>query len=253
MLTRQDITQAVVAALEPHEFIYAIWEGGSAAFNRADQWSDIDLQVDVADEQVAQVFELVEAALTSLAPLELKYEIPQPAWHGHHQTFYRLQGAPPWLFLDLAVIKHSAANKFLEPEIHGQAIFYLDRANVAASPTPLDRDALAQRLKARVASSRQMFELFQVLVSKEVWRGNPIDALAFYHSLTLRPLVELLRIKYDPTRHNFGPRYLYVTLPPEVAARLERLYFPVERADIEVKRSAAAEWFMALADELSGA
>ena len=39
------------------------------------------------------------------------------------------------------------------------------------------------------------FELFQMLTLKELNRHNDIEALVFYQSSTLRPLVEALNIK----------------------------------------------------------
>ena len=62
-LTRQEIITALVRGLEPLEFVNAMWEGGSAAFNRLDQWSDIDLQFDVADDKVEETFQAVQAVL----------------------------------------------------------------------------------------------------------------------------------------------------------------------------------------------
>jgi hypothetical protein len=60
-----------------------MWEGGAAAFKRVDQWSDIDLQVDVADDRVADTFAVIEKTLTKLSPIGLKYALPSPTWHGH--------------------------------------------------------------------------------------------------------------------------------------------------------------------------
>jgi hypothetical protein len=92
--------------------------------------------------------------------------------------------------------------------------------------------------------------MFQVLVEKETWRGNAIDALYFYQSLTLAPLVELLRIRHDPLRHNWGYRYLHRTLPRAEAARLQRLMFVAAPEAVPAKRAEAAAWFEELAAAL---
>ena len=52
-LTRREILAALVRTFEPLPFVYAMWEGGAAAFNRTDEWSDIDVQFDVDDARVA--------------------------------------------------------------------------------------------------------------------------------------------------------------------------------------------------------
>jgi predicted nucleotidyltransferase len=54
MLTRDVIIGVLVKALEPLDYVYAFYEGGAAAFNRIDEWSDIDLMVVADDEKVDQ-------------------------------------------------------------------------------------------------------------------------------------------------------------------------------------------------------
>jgi hypothetical protein len=111
-----------------------MWLGGSAAFKRSDEWSDIDLQVDVADERAGEILPRVEAALERLSPIDLKFEVPQPSWHGHIQAIYRLKHASPYLLVDIAVIKSSNPNKFLQPEIHGEAVALSQRAQPGQHP-----------------------------------------------------------------------------------------------------------------------
>jgi hypothetical protein len=200
------------------------------------------LHIEAADERVEEVFPLVEAALERLSPIELRYEVPQPSWHGHAQVFYRLRDAGPFLMVDLAVMKHTSSNKFLEQELHGEALVYFDRCG-ATQPPEFDHVALQQKLQARLADLRLRFEMFQNLVVKEFYRQHPLDALVSYHSLTLRPLVEVLRMLHQPARHEFGPRYLYVDLPPEDAQRLERLYYIANLEDLQAKHTEAQAWF----------
>ena len=241
-LTRQEITQALRARLEPLDYVHALWEGGAASFNRVDEWSDIDLQVAVDDDCVAQVFPIVEEVLQSLSPIDLRYEIPQPAWHGHAQVFYRLSQASKFLLIDFVVIKKSNPLKFLEPEIHGNAVVHFDKANVT-KVEPLDRTAWNAKLRERVNTLRVTFDLFQSLTLKELNRHNTIEALAFYNGYTLRPLIEALRILHVPTRYNFSTRYLYYELPAEVVRRLEKLFFVQNEDDLREKQIQAEKWF----------
>ena len=144
-LTRQEIITALVQALEPKEFINAMWEGGSAAFNRLDEWSDIDLQFDVADDKVEETFQAVQAVLEQLSPIDLLYRTPALPWPGIFQIFYRLSKAGPYLLIDTAVIQHSAQDKLLEEPLHGKAIFYFDKIGLAQQPA-FDWAALQERL-----------------------------------------------------------------------------------------------------------
>ena len=250
-LTREKLIATVRAALEPLPFVHCLWEGGSTSFAQNDQWSDVDLQCEVDDDKVAAAFEAVENALGGIAEISLRFLVPEPAWHGHSQRFYRFANAEPWLVLDLCVMKRSAAYKFNEPAVHGKAGILFDRSGLfGINVVRTDRAALERRLRARIDALRARFAMFQVLVEKEEWRGNPIDALHFYQGLTLAPLVELLRIKHDPLRHAWGNRYLHRTLPKPEAERLGKLMYVKSPKEIPAKRVEAEAWFNELAAEL---
>lgn len=250
-LSRARLREIVRTALEPLPFVHALWEGGSTAFARDDAWSDVDLQACVDDERVAETFAAIEEALSVATEIESIYHVPEPAWHGHAQRFYRFRNEPPWLMLDLCVQKRSNENRFLEAEIHGRQVFLFDKVALADALPPPDADAWDKRLRARLEALRARTAMFAILVEKECRRQRPIDAIAFYQSLIIAPLVELLRIRHDPWRHNFGMRYLHHALPAPLARRLEELLFVRNFPDLQTKQRVALRWFAELADDLS--
>lgn len=247
-MNRDIIIGALTEALAHTEGILALCEGGAAAFGRVDEWSDIDLTCIVRDDAVGAAFTAAEQALAELSRIETAYTIPQPTWHGHAQKFYKLEKAGPFRLIDYTVIRESAQNKFLEPEIHGRVIVHFDKAAIAGSTVSPDRDAFASMLAGRVASLRSTFPLFQCLPLKEAHRGNAVEALAFYHAFTLAPLVELLRIRHAPFHYNFRTRYLHYDLPEGVVAQVQQLYFVTDLDDLLRKQRQAEEWFAELAD-----
>jgi len=250
LLTRHQILHALAQALEPLEYTCAMWEGGAASFGRVDEWSDIDLQIDVDDDHVEETMQVVERVLLELSPIDLKYELPQPAWHGHVQTFFRLKNASPFLLVDLVIMRHSNDNKFLEPEIHGTAVVYFDKCGVTQG-RHLDMQAHALRLQDRLATLRTLFDLFQILTLKELNRGNDLEALSFYQAYTLRPLVEALRIQRVPARHNFHTRYVQYEFPAEIAGRLQDLFFVRDAQDLRAKHQQAQDWFYQVMEQLT--
>lgn len=250
ILDRALLLNTVRSALACLPWVDALWEGGSAAFDRDDQWSDLDLQAAVDDAQVAPTFAAVEAALHDVATINLTYVVPEPAWHGHSQRFYRFAEAPPWLLLDFCVMRRSNPNKLIEPELHGTARVLIDRTGLFRDPPKIDRAGLETKLQAKLAQLAVRFEMFQTLVTKEVWRDHPLDAAYFYQSLTLAPLIALLRLKHDPIRHDWSARYLHHLLPPADAARLTRLTYLADTAEIPAKQTEAVAWFRQLAGEL---
>lgn len=239
-VTREQVLEALRAALEPLDYVHAMWEGGAIAFGRLDEWSDIDVQFEVDDERIADGFAAVERALQTVSPIALQQRMPDtPAYA---QTFYRLRDASPYMLVDVALMRRSGSDKLLEPEIHGAAVFHFDKG-LPPRPQPLDWDALQARLRDRLAVLRTTFEMFQVFTLKELNRGNPLDALIFYQAFTLRPLVEALRIRYQPARHGFYVRYAAYDLPADVVQRLEGLFFVTGVEDIRARRAEAEAWF----------
>lgn len=248
-ITRQQIIEALRNAFEPLKEAHAMWEGGAASFHRTDAWSDIDLQVDVDDEFAGQALAIAERTLETLSPIELKYVLPMPTWHGHSQVFFRLQDTSPFLLIDFVAVHHSKAEKFMQPEIHGEHNVLFDKDGTTRVP-PLDRKAFAGRLEDRLHVIRTTFDLFQVLTLKELERGNLIEALVFYQNYTLRPLIEALRLRHCPAHYQFYTRYLYYDLPADAVARLEELFLPRSASDIRRLRSEAEMWFYRTLDEI---
>jgi hypothetical protein len=241
-ITRQELIGAIRSAVEPMRSVIAMWEGGSAALGRADVWSDLDVHLLVDDDSVAAVLAAVDAALPQLSPIEIRYELPKPAWHGMDQVFYRLRDAGEYLFIDLAVMQRSATERFDERERHGRRAIIFDKTGEAAD-VALDRAKHAERMATRLAQLRQTFPLFQCLVKKEVLRGNLLGALSFYHAFTLQPLMTALRMVHCPDRFDFGARYAAVDLPAETVAQLESLWLVSSLDDLAAKRERAERMF----------
>lgn len=250
-LSRQQIVDALHQALGAQPAVRAAWLGGSDATGRTDRYSDIDCMALVEDEAVEPVLTVVTAALNDLSPVDVQYRIPEPTWHGHSQVFYRLQDAPPWLLVDLAILKTSSSpdNRFLEAERHGHQHILFDHDGLV-QPVPFDRAAHEEAMKARILHLAARFDLFHIFVDKAIWRQDPPDAIGMYHAMTLRPLVELLRVRHCPDRYDFGLRYLQRDLPPDVYRQVEPLFFCSDLAELQQKQAAAVTLFQATLSEL---
>jgi hypothetical protein len=248
-LTREAILTAIRAATEPLEFVDAMCEGGSAAWGRVDEYSDLDVRLVVADEHVAEAASAVERALDAIGPIELRFEVPGPTWHGHAQIFFRLRSAGEHRLVDLALMKRSAPDLFLERERHGEPVVFFDKQRRLV-PTRLDPAAQRARIRERLAQVRVTFALFQSLVTKEIARGNALAALVFYHSHTLNPLALVLRMRHCPERFDFWLKYSDVDLPAPIAATLRRLAYPADLAALARLRAEAEALFHATLAEL---
>lgn len=251
MIERSAIINALHDTLVTWLPARAAWLAGSDASGRTDCLSDIDLQVIVEDRETELCFARVEDALRDLSAIAVSMRLPRPTWHGHEQAFYQLADADPFHMIDMVVMKRSgnSANRFLEPERHGQPLILFDHDGLII-PTPLDRSANQRRIEDRISELRSRFLLFQPLVTKAILRGHAAEAVHFYHAMTLRPLIELLRIRHCPDRFDFGARYLDRDLPSPLAAEIDRLSFPVDAAGLTRNRQQCEDMFLAAMAEI---
>jgi len=249
-LTRDIIIQTLVNALKPLDYVHTFYEGGAAAFNRIDEWSDIDLYLVVDDEKVNEAFLAVEKALRSLSSIKHKFDVPQTGWPGVVQAFYRLEDASEYLIIDLCVLKLSSPDTFLEPEIHGNVVFYFNKSG-KVKPLQFDREALVKKVHERLGRLQARFDMFNNFVQKEINRDHLLEAIDLYHGVTLAGLVEVLRIKYNPIHYNFKMQYIHHELPSEVIEKLEHLYFVKDAKDLQEKYHEAIKWFNRTMQEIN--
>jgi predicted nucleotidyltransferase len=247
-VNRQDLINAVAAALPELPWVRAAWLGGSDASGRADEYSDVDLIVVAEDDHVEDVFTALEPVIKTLSPIERVYRLPAPTWHGHEQAFYRFAHAGPHVLLDLVVMRVSAEERYLERERHGDAVVLVDRDEIVVAP-PLDWEAHRERMTKKLTDLRARFPIFQSFVIKSIERGQPTDAMQFYRFMTLIPLVELLRIRYCPERFDFGLRYLDRDLPPELKETIDRLSYVSDLEELRRFQAEAESLFRQHADD----
>ncbi len=248
---RADVIAALRGALEPAQHVLAMWEGGAAAFDRVDEWSDIDLQVLCKDGHVEEVMDAVLSAVEKLSPVDLSFRMPEPTWHGHSQVFHRLRDASEYLLLDFVVMERgSGKDRFLQPEIHGRPRIYFDKESDLTLES-VDPAAHAAILRERLSRHGVLYELFRPFVQKELNRGNTIEAIGYYHAVVLRPLVEVLRIARSPLHHSFHTRYVHYELPPEDIEKLEELFYVGDATQLPAKCNDVDAWFSELLGELA--
>jgi hypothetical protein len=176
-IDRNSLVATLRGALESIPAVDAAWEGGSAAFNALDEYSDVDAVAVVADEAVDEVFEGVEAALNLLSPVVLRCDMP--ASPGFSQKFYRLRDASEFLVVDLVFLRRSDPLMFRDVELHGRGHTWFDRTGVLAE-SHIDAAADLALARARIPVLRDAFAMFQHIPAKERSRGRAVEALHFY-------------------------------------------------------------------------
>lgn len=251
-IPRADIIEAVSSGLREHPAVLAGWEGGSAAFGAVDAYSDIDLTFLVEPEaSIPEIFEAAERALERMTPIASCYHEPPGPWVGITQRYYRFTEADAYLLLDLALLRTDAPDHFLEVERHGEVLPLFDKAGTWLRPRAVDAAALQARRDKRRKEIAIWFPMSQNFVIKSILRGDPVYAIACYQAITLRPLVELLRMRDCPLRWDFGLRYLDRDLAPEDSSRLKELVFVRDLEDLRRKHAMAEAWALSLLQDVS--
>ncbi len=212
--------------------VVAVALGGADATGRADEQSDIDLMVFVEPGGVEHVAARIEAALRAVSPIREKWRLAMPTWHGFNQAFYQLRDAPECLMVDWVMIERGTSHPWFEVERHGAMRVLFDKEGMVRS-VHVDRAAIEAGVKKKIEESRVKFQLFRHMAEKMVTRDRPADAAHFYHSLVLRPLVDVLRCVHCPDRYDFGFRYLHDDLPGEAYDAVCRLCYPSGPSGIE--------------------
>lgn len=225
MLEREQLIRALREGLGRAACVRAAWLGGSDSTGRTDGSSDVDLMVIAAAGTVEEAIRAIDAAIAPVARVRARFRLPRPTWHGFEQAFYQFEDAPEWLMLDWLVMEQGRPHPWLEVERHGRAMVLFDKDGEIRE-THVDRAAIDAAVRKKVEDLRAKYPIFRHLAAKMGARGLPADAAYFYHAITLRSVVDLLRAVHCPERHDFGFRYLERDLPREAYERVCRLCYP---------------------------
>lgn len=251
-MNRLSLARSLAAALEPHDWALALWEGGSAAFGRADELSDLDLVLTVEDGKVPEAVAIVEGILNEQGGYTKKWEVPQPAWHGAWQAFYRPQADSPYFMLDICIAERSKPWTLTERQRHGEPVVLYDRIGVS-TPTEMADEDIQKIVRTKLPQLEGALEMFADFPAKELERGRLIDAIHWHQTLIMGRVVALLRLRHAPERHDYGFRYLYFDLPQGRARLVESLLFIKDAEDLKAKTAQALELGREVAREIHAA
>jgi len=242
---RGRITEAVSNGLQPLSYVLAGWKCGSVAFDLEDQYSDIDLCFLLDDTfPTDQFYIALESALNAVSPIVATHSLGAG-------RYFKLRDVSDYLLVDVCIYQTKDLAKRLDAERHGTIRPLFDKGEWLRRDPSAGVSQTASRAK-RLEEHQEWFSISQSFVHKAILRGRQIESLHAYWGYTLRPLVELLRMRYCPHRWDFGMRYLERDLPEPVYEELRRLMFVGESDDIAKFLTKATAWAERLLRELDG-
>jgi hypothetical protein len=221
--------------------VHAYWLEGADSLNAVDEYSDIDIWLDVEDGFEDAVFNIAEEEFLKLGGLDFKFRVS----HKHpkiHQNYYHIQGTSEYLLIDFCIQSHSRDKnevKFVEGDILEFPKVIFDKSNVI---TILENDEqidvnLVQNIIEEIKSKYSQHSR----VIKYVERNNYPEAFIYYFKYVADPLVELVRLKYTPKYHYLHFIHISNHMPAEEVKVLEYYYQISSLKDIRKKTEEAVD------------
>lgn len=241
-IDRNMIINAIKDRLILIDEVYAYWLEGADSLNAVDEYSDIDIWLDVEDGYEDRIFKITEEELLKLGNLDFKFEVN----HRHpkiFQNYYHIEGTSEYLIIDFCIQSHSRDRNevnFTEGDILEYPKVIFDKSNIIKiypqNEEKVDLDLIKERIKE--IKSRYM-QHSRVL--KYVKRNNYPEAFIYYLKYVADPLVELLRIKYTPKYYDLHCIHISNHIPKEDIKMIEYYYKISSLSDINIKTLEAKE------------
>ncbi|PIS04648.1 MAG: hypothetical protein COT81_05385 [Candidatus Buchananbacteria bacterium CG10_big_fil_rev_8_21_14_0_10_42_9] len=244
---RKRIVNQLKKEFENNPNVFAFWLEGSDAIGKNDEYSDLDPWLDVADGKEEEIFNKVEIALKNIASLDISFEVEHPD-KKIRQKYYHLKGTSKYLLIDLCIQSHSRKFKFIKGHKYEVPQVIFDKNNVIRFLT-IENENLKMQNQQRLHYLENRFGQ-TARVKKYIKRGKFLEALIYYHEWALKPLVELLRIKYTPLISNYYLVKISDDLPKEALKKVEDLYRVSSISEIEKKLPNAQHLFEATMEEV---
>ncbi|MFN5381598.1 MAG: hypothetical protein ACK5WS_03810 [Alphaproteobacteria bacterium] len=240
MISRQQIIDSIHIGLKDMQQVQAIWLGGSDAFFRNDEFSDIDIRVLTTLKDTPAVFAAIDNVLNKIDEI---VEIHEPIISRYPNRYYKLKNASKYNIVDVVFAFDETLAELLDAKRMGEPIILVDKQDVI-KPHATSME-LMDGFKSRLEDLKNQFRIgARLVVERAIKRQRFSEAVFFYNTRVMAPLVELLRNKYCPERQDFLLRYLQWDLPEDIAYAIDALHRISSFADIEHNLEKAEKMFL---------
>ncbi len=246
-INRELIIDTLRKGLENNPSIFALWLEGADSTGDLDEFSDIDMVADVKDNEEDSVYKEIENILSRLGKLDLNYKSDQGSSLLKYRI-YHIENTSDHLLIDMSIQSHSRNFKFTKGNKAESPYVLFDKANVIGFKE-IPEEEIRHSASERLTHIKSAF--FQRSnVRKYIKRQKFLEALLYYHQKVLRPLVELIRLKYTPLISEYHLVHISDHLPKELVDQIEELYKVASLQEIEQNLGKAEELFNKMLGEL---
>lgn len=251
-INRNTIINAIKNKFITMDEVHAYWLEGADSLNAVDEYSDIDIWLDVEDGYEDRVFVLAEEELSKLGKLDFKYSIK----HAHpkiHQNYYHIEGTSQYLIIDFCIQSHSRDKnevRFIEGDILEFPKVIFDKSNVITILKDEEKVDISL-IKDIISEIKAKYNQHSRVI-KYVERDNYPEAFIYYLKYVADPLVQLMRAKYTPKYHYLHFIHISNHIPKEEVKLIEYYYQISSLEDIRTKTEKAQETCNELIKEIEG-
>lgn len=236
--------------LEPLQYVHAMWLEGADAIGQADEYSDIDIYIDIEDEYEQEAIDKVENILSRISEIDYKYVMN----HGHpklRQRIYHLKGSSEYLMIDFCWQLHSRDKEeyvYIKGNTIEAAKVIFDKSEVIRYKDFKEEDYRSFNIEALEQCKYRYSQ--HCRVTKYIHRGMYLEAYAYYNKYVLEPLIHVLRMIYTPAHAHYYLIHISQHLPKFEVQRLEFFAQISTLKDIEDRIPLAEIWFSELVGRL---
>ena len=227
--------------LEPMPTVHAMWLEGADANGHLDEYSDIDLYVDVDDEAIETVLQAIEQRFT------MDYRHENQSGNACRQIVYHVSGTSEYWMIDFNVQPHSNNSKnstFERDDKIDVCKVLFDKSDVIRFKDVNLTDYRQEQTFWLNESDYRFSQLSRV--RKYVLRRQFPEAWIYYYKYVVEPLTALLRIIYTPTKLGYHLVHISQHLPDDQTARLTGILQMASLADIDRNLDLAEVWYQEL-------
>lgn len=250
MINSESIIKRLKEELEPLQYVHAMWLEGADAIGQADEYSDIDIYIDIEDECEQEAIHKVEKILSTISEIDYKYVMN----HGHpklRQRIYHLKGSSEYLMIDFCWQLHSRDKEeyvYIKGNKIEAAKVIFDKSEVIRYKDYKEEDYKSLNIEDMEECKYRYSQHCRVV--KYIHRGMYLEAYAYYNKYVLEPLIHVLRMIYTPAHAHYYLIHISQHLPKSEVEKLQFFAQVSSLKDIEDKIPQAKIWFSELVGRL---
>ena len=238
MNDQEKIIKVIKDALEPQKFVHAFWLEGSTVQGHGDEYSDLDVWLEVNIDKIDETYRQVKKALNSIGPIDLEYEVKKDNDQRH--IIYHIKDTSEFLTIDVNVQPFPSNSSFDEGIDVIKIIFNKNVEFKFYKPKsePFNEEVSKKRIL-------DYFRSIKPNVLKNVRRNKPLEAKIYYDYI-LDIVIKFLRRKYKlDAKMDYGKKHIYRDLPKDIVEKIDYFTF-VQPGSIENKLDELGEWIKTL-------